>query len=141
MRRYPVVVRFPLHWGEMDALGHVNNARYFTWFESARIALFERVGLASSGRPALGPILAHTRCDFLRPLTYPAEVLVGARITRLGRTSFGMEYGVALAGAADEPVARGEGVIVLVDYTTGAKVPIPDDLRSRLATLGSTADS
>lgn len=44
MEGFPVVVRIPVLWGDMDALGHVNNARYFAWFESARIALFERVG-------------------------------------------------------------------------------------------------
>jgi acyl-CoA thioester hydrolase len=133
MDDYPVTVAVSVQWGDMDALGHVNNARYFTWFESARIALFERVGLASVGTPTVGPILAHTRCDFLAPVTYPAELVAGGRIDRLGTTSFTMGYGIARAAAPGELVARGEGVVVLIDYTSGAKVPIPDDLRSRLA--------
>jgi len=136
MDGYPVVVRFPLHWGEMDALGHVNNARYFTWFESARMALFDRVGLVTTGRPTVGPILAHTSCDFLAPVHYPAEMLTGTRIDRLGTSSFAMGYSVARAQEPNRPVARGEGVLVLIDYTTGAKVPIPDDLRAALAALG-----
>lgn len=133
MDDYPVTVALSVQWGDMDALGHVNNARYFTWFESARIALFERVGLTSVGTPTVGPILAHTRCDFLAPVTYPAELVAGSRIDRLGNSSFTMGYGIARAAAPGELVARGEGVVVLIDYTSGAKVPIPDDLRERLA--------
>lgn len=123
-------------WGDMDALGHVNNARYFAWFESARIALFERVGLAATGTPEIGPILAHTRCDFLAPVRYPAEVLAGTRIARLGITSFTMTYQIALAGEPGRAVARGEGVVVLIDYRSGAKVAIPAELRAALTALG-----
>jgi acyl-CoA thioester hydrolase len=136
MRPFPVIVRVPVQWGDMDALGHVNNAVYFTWFESARIALFQRVGLAITGVPAVGPILASTRCDFLAPVRYPAEVVAGTRVGRLGNTSFTMEYEVALAGVAERPVARGEGVVVLIDYRDGAKVPLPPALREALAALG-----
>lgn len=135
MNGFPVVVHFPVHWAEMDALGHVNNARYFTWFESARMELFARVGLASTGTPAVGPILARTACDFLAPVRCPAEVVVGTRISRLGNTSFGMDYAVALAGSPDRPLARGDAVVVLIDYRSGAKVPIPSELRERLAAL------
>lgn len=136
MNDYPVVVRFPVHWGELDALGHVNNGRYFTWFETARMALFRRVALDFEGTPAVGPILAHTSCDFLAPVRYPADVLAGAGIDKLGNTSFTMAFGVALAEEPDRMVARGAGVIVLIDYATGAKVPIPDALRRRLTELG-----
>ena len=135
MQRYSVVVRFPVHWGELDALGHVNNARYFTWFESARMELFRRVEIDFTGTPAVGPILAHTSCDFLAPVRFPADVLAGAGIAKLGNTSFTMDFGVALADDPDRPVARGQGVIVLIDYASGAKVPIPGALRERLEGL------
>jgi acyl-CoA thioester hydrolase len=125
-----------LRFADMDALGHVNNAVYFTWFESARIALFERVGLAITGVPAVGPILAHTRCDFLAPVRYPGEVLAGTRIERLGSTSFTMEYEAALAGEPERPVARGQGVVVLIDYRDGSKVALPAALRDALSALG-----
>ena len=131
--RYPVEVPIRVQWGDMDALGHVNNARYFTWFESARMALFERLRLDSQGIPEVGPILAHTSCDFLAPVTYPAELVAGTRISRLGTTSFGMDYGIRqVSPGTERPVARGEGVIVVIDYRTGAKVPIPAELRQRL---------
>jgi acyl-CoA thioester hydrolase len=136
MQRFPVVVRVPVQWGDIDALGHVNNAVYFTWFESARIALFERVGLAITGTPEVGPILAHTRCDFLAPVRYPGEVLAGTRIERLGTTSFTMEYEAALAGDPERPVARGQGVVVLIDYRDSSKVPLSATLRDALSALG-----
>jgi acyl-CoA thioester hydrolase len=135
MRDYPVVVEFPVHWGELDALGHVNNARYFTWFESARMAMFERVGLEFTGTPEIGPILAHTSCDFLAPVQFPARLLVGARIATLGNTSFTMEYGAALESDPNRLVARGRGVIVLIDYRTGSKVALPEALRTALEAL------
>lgn len=132
---FPVTCRFPVHWGEMDALGHVNNIRYFAWFETARMALFRKVGIVADRPTSTGPILATTSCDFLRPLVYPADVIVGANVRSVGNTSFVMEYGVALADAPNRLVARGRGVIVLVDYDTGDKRRVPDDVRQAIAAL------
>lgn len=133
---YPVEVPITVHWGDMDALGHVNNARYFTWFESARMALFEHVGLVATGTPEVGPILAHTRCDFLKPVVYGDDIVAGTRIGHLGNSSFVMEYGLLWGEPRRrELVARGEGVIVLIDYRNGNKVSIPEDLRGKLEAL------
>jgi acyl-CoA thioester hydrolase len=132
---YPVTIAFPIHWGDMDALGHVNNGRYFRWFESARIACFQRIGVSTSGR-GVGPILASTSCDFLRPLVYPADVVVGARIVRVGETSMTIEYGLWRAGAEEELHARGTSVVVLVNYETGDKVRVPEEVRQAIAMLG-----
>lgn len=135
MSDLPVTVTLPIQWGDMDSLGHVNNARYFTWFESARIALFEGVGMATTGSPSEGPILAQTRCDFLAPLHWPGEIVVGTGISRIGTKSFTMLYEIARTDALDQPVARGEGVVVMMDYERGATVPISDALRGRLEEL------
>lgn len=135
MTGYPVEVRFPIHWGEMDALGHANNARYFSWFESARIAYFEKIGFSADPSAPVGPILKTASCEFGRPVVYPADLVVGARVPRLGNTSFTMEYAVALAAAPDAPVATGDSVVVVVDYRTGEKVPVPDDLRRAIDAL------
>lgn len=136
MEGFAVVVRFPVLWGDMDSLGHVNNARYFTWFESARIEYLRALGLETEGAPEYGPILAHTSCDFLAPVTWPAEVEVGARAPRIGNTSFEMEYRAALLSAPDEAVARGKGIVVMFNYTTGEKAALSDELRARIEELG-----
>ena len=134
---HPVTVSIPVQWGDMDALGHVNNARFFSWFESARIALFERIGVAT--KPStVGPILATTTCDFLRPVVFPATVQIGVRVSRIGETSIGMEYEVTDAAASEGTAtvyARGTSVAVLVDYGTMQKVRVPEAVRTAIAAL------
>ena len=98
---HPVSVSIPVQWGDMDALGHVNNARFFSWFESARIALFQRIGVATGGPSEVGPILATTTCDFLHPVVFPATVQIGVRVARVGETSIGMEYEVTDAAPTE----------------------------------------
>jgi acyl-CoA thioester hydrolase len=132
MDGFAVVERIPVQWGDMDAFGHVNNARFFTWFETARIAYFRELDLPADLSDGVGPILAHTSCDYLSPVEYPAEVLVGARVTRLGGSSFHHEYVIASSDRPDQPVAKGVGIIVLYDYETEKSVPLPDDLRARI---------
>ena len=127
-----VTVRIPILWGDMDAFGHVNNVRYFTWFEAARITYFERMGLEVDPGKGLGPILAATKADFLIPLAYPGEVDVTARVVRLGRTSFEMHYEVKVGR---DLCARGTSVIVLIDYDTEEKVPLTQAMRDRISEI------
>jgi acyl-CoA thioester hydrolase len=135
MNAFPVTVSCPIQWGDMDALGHVNNARYFTWFESARIALLSRAGVVADRPREMGPILATTTCDFVRPLTYPGDVVVGAGVAKLGRTSIAMEYGVWRADQPDTMCAHGSSVVVLVNYGSMAKVEVPPSVRAALEVL------
>ena len=58
MGRWTTEVTLDVAWGEMDALGHVNNIRYFAWAETARIALFRQLGMAVLPEDPVGPILA-----------------------------------------------------------------------------------
>lgn len=131
----PVTVTLPILWGDMDSMGHVNNARYFTWFESARIELFRRVGMETGGTPSEGPILARADCEFLVALEWPGDVVVGTGISRIGTKSFTMVYELARADDPDRVAARGEGVIVMLDYRRGETVQISDALRERLEGL------
>jgi len=135
MGRYPVTVEFPIHWGEMDAFGHVNNARFFTWFESSRIAFFRAAGIALTPADSMAPILAAAHCDYLKPVVFPLEVVVGARAEKLGKTSLTLEHAVWPKGNSGELLAKGTSVVVLLNYATGAKVPIPDSIRAAIAAL------
>jgi acyl-CoA thioester hydrolase len=135
---FPVTVSYAIHWAEMDAMGHVNHARYFTWFESARIALFARIGILADRPRDIGPILAMATCDFIRPVVYPASIVAGARILKVGRTSITMEYAVWLADEPERPCARGATVAVLVDYRTMEKVEVPADVRAKIVELTSS---
>lgn len=132
MDGYPVRLEIPVAWGDMDAFGHVNNTVYFRWFESTRMAFFERIGIAASRPEKVGPIVASTTCDYLMPVEYPATVVVVARVQRVGNTSFVIEHVATKDGA---PVARGSAVIVLIDYETGEKIRVPDEMRAAIASL------
>ena len=135
MLPFHVTVTFPVHWGEMDPMGHVNHARYFTWFESARIALFAKVGIRADAPRDIGPILAMASCDFIRPVVYPATIVSGARILKVGRTSITMEYAAWEATDPEHPCARGASVAVLMDYRTMGKVEVPQAVRAAIAEL------
>lgn len=132
---YPVTVEFPVHWGEMDAFGHVNNARFFTWFESSRIAFFQAAGIPTERRDAVAPILAAAHCDYLEPVVYPVRLVVGARATKLGNTSVTLEHAVWRQGAPERVLARGTSVVVLLNYSTGEKVRVPDSIRGAITAL------
>ena len=138
MNAFPVSVRFPVQWGEMDAFGHVNNARFLTWFETARIAYLTQVGLWSATPAGLGPILASAQVDFVRPVVFPAELAVRARVSRIGTTSLLMEYAVEDA-ASGVLYARGSSAIVTLEYPAYRKVPVPGALRAAIETLEGRA--
>ena len=94
MNHYPFTVCFPVHWGDMDALGHVNHTRHLVWMETARIKLFDEIGLDWRAESTPGPILANLNVDYLAPVHFPARVECGLRTSRIGNTSFVIDYGV-----------------------------------------------
>ena len=129
---WPVNVVVPVAWGDMDAFGHVNNTVYLRWFETARMDLFVRLGvLERMERDRVGPILASTRCDFRVPVSYPDEIVARAAISRIGNSSYVMAYEVH-STVHDAVAAEGEGVIVMMSYESGEKVPIDAELRTAL---------
>jgi acyl-CoA thioester hydrolase len=136
LSEFPVTVDFTVRWGDMDSLGHVNNVLYFRYFETARIAYFERLGIVLdlAKKATVGPILVSTRCDFMVPMVYPDSAVVGARVREARTTSLTMDYGI-YRGPERALCAAGSSVIVLYDYEKKAKVPIPADMRGRIETL------
>lgn len=132
---YPLVIEAPVAWGEMDSMGHVNNIVYFRYFESARIAYFERVGfMAHMAETGVGPILASTQCRFRLPLSYPDTVFVGARAEQVSEDRFLMKY-LAVSRRHAKPAAEGEGLIVSFDYRAQRKAPLPAEVRARIEEL------
>lgn len=126
---FPVVVRIPVQWGEMDAYDHVNNTVFFRYFESARVRYLERCGFVESReRQGVGAILHSTDCRFLRPLVYPDTVLVGARAAEVSEDRFEMEYRIVSLDQ-DAVAAHGRGLVVSFDYGAGEKAPLPEAVR------------
>lgn len=129
---FPVVIETAVAWGEMDALGHVNNVVYFRWFESGRIAYLDRIGFLGGGPgSAVGPILAETRCRFRRPLHWPDVVRIGARAVAVEEDRFTMEYRV-VGLSAGVVAAEGSGVVVSYDYGANRKAALPAAVRAAI---------
>lgn len=125
---YPIEVRFR----DLDALGHVNNAVYATYLESARIAYYQRLVGGSLDR--LGIILAELTIRYKAPAHFGDELLVGVRVSRIGGKSFTMDYAIARLGDG-ALIATAQSVLVAYDYAAGRSVPVSDEFRARVAEL------
>lgn len=138
---YPHRTAVKLAWGEMDALGHVNNIIYFRYMETARIDYFESLGInLPTISSDFGPILAHIECQFLSAVSYPDDLIIGSHIYHFGTTSLKMEHGI-YSSKQDRVVARGDSVIVMIDYQTMTKVPVPEELKQVITDYQASAKS
>ncbi|WP_036665843.1 acyl-CoA thioesterase [Paludibacterium yongneupense] len=122
--------RIVMRWGDMDALGHLNNTCYFRYLEQIRIDWLESLGEAI--RPgAAGPVIASTGCTFLRELRYPGELDITIEIEHLGRSSLKLRHRFFRYGSGDDIVyATAEAVLVWVDYAQGQATALPAVLRA-----------
>ena len=128
-------MRMPIRWGDMDAMGHVNNTMYFRYFEQARIAWLDadRLRARSAGE---GPVIVNAHCTFLKQLKYPGEIEVSTLVGPPGRSSFEMTHEIRLVGAdgrAGAVHAEGGAKIVWVDSSAEKSVPLPDKVRALLS--------
>jgi acyl-CoA thioester hydrolase len=120
-----------IRYADLDVLGHVNNAKYFTYMETARVRYFADVVGWDGQWHTLSIILARTSCDFKLPLGYGDGVKVCVRTSRLGKKSFDMAY--ALIREQDEALAAiGISTQVAYDYETRQSIPIPDSWRAKM---------
>ncbi|HEX7386464.1 MAG TPA: thioesterase family protein [Castellaniella sp.] len=118
-------VRQEVRWGDLDALHHVNNTVYFRYFEEARVQLFTALdGTAFARRPV---VLAQASCDFLIPLLYPASIVVGLKLVRVGRSSLELECWIADPADVTKVYARGRSVLVCIDEHTHRSVAWPPE--------------
>ncbi len=139
LAKFPVILEWPVQWGDQDALGHVNNTVYFRWCESARVAYLQRLGLEAWMTPntnptGIGPILAKIECNYKRQLHFPDTVRIGSRISQLGRTSLTMEHSLVSA-QQNVIVAESTSVIVVFNYQTQRPTPIPPEVRQAIEQL------
>ena len=127
------VDRVPMRWGEMDALGHMNNVSYFRYFEQARISWFD--SLSIDYRPdSEGPILGTMTCRFLKPAVYPTEIEVTTFVGRPGRSSFVMFHEMFRAGDPAMLYAEATAVMVWIDVGQGSSRPLPEWMLKELRT-------
>lgn len=122
-----------VRWGDMDAVGHVNNATYLTYFEQARIGWLASIGAgAVAFSETAGPVMANVSCEFRRAIVHPARLRVEVTAGPAGRSSLPTGYRIVDARDPTVEYATGSSVLVWVDYRTGKSVPLPEELRSVL---------
>ncbi len=138
--RSPYTIRQVVAWGEMDVLGHVNNAVYLRWIESVRSHYFEMVGInALFAAERIGPILARVELNFLSTIDFPDELWLSTEVVRLGNSSFTMRNRI-WSPKRDKICASGEAVIVMIDYGCGDKaVRVPEPIRAAMRAIEGAA--
>jgi len=121
----------PLRWGDMDALGHVNNIMYFRFFETIRLAWVEQLGFGTLGEGEEGLVIVDNHAEYLIPVVYPAELHVRLGGHSPGRSSFISTYTITV----DEVLTtRGSARIVWVNNREMKSMPLPEKI---LQLLGS----
>jgi len=135
---YPFVHKVEVRFRDLDAMGHVNNAVFLTYVESARVAYWLKLR-GRAGLRDMDLILARTEIDYRSPLELGETAEIGLRIAEVGRSSFVIEFAM-LDSATQRLAAEGRNVLVYYDYAAGRTAALPDELRAALL-LQSTAAS
>jgi acyl-CoA thioester hydrolase len=125
------VERIPIRWGDMDAMGHVNNTVYFRYMEQARIGWFDALVPAEEAWKSTGIVIANATCNFKRPINYPGTVEVKMYIGPPGGSSVPTFYDLVVS--ENQIIhADGEATVVFIDMAKQKAVRIPDAIRDLL---------
>ena len=121
--------RIAVRWGDMDAMGHVNNATYFRYMETARIDWFRSIGCVPDAQGE-GPVIVNAFCNFYRQFEYPDEVLLKMYVSDPGRTTF--ESWATMEKVAEPGVvcAAGGATTIWVNFPQQKAVGLPDWIRA-----------
>ena len=129
-RKLVHTTRMPLRWGDMDAMGHVNNTVYFRFMEQARIGWFDALVPRGEAWKSTGIVIANASCNFKRPLNYPATVEVKLSVGTPGGSSVPTYYELVID---NDLYADGEATVVFIDMEKQKPMRIPERIRSLLS--------
>lgn len=126
---FPFQTTIKVRFRDLDAMGHVNNAVYFTYMEIARSEFFAH--FFDIDEPLDFPIiLGEASCRYLSPAQYGETVRVGLGVSRFGTKSFDIVY--RMGGEDGRLVATGRTAIVMFDYREGNSFPVPDSFKAQV---------
>lgn len=125
---HPITVRY----GDLDPQGHVNNAAYLTYVESARLGYYQTTGIWREDSGALtGMVVAHIDIDYLAPITLGQDIRVGIRLARIGNKSLTLDFRIESL-PEKKIVARGTSVMVAYDNASKKGIPFPMEWREKI---------
>jgi acyl-CoA thioester hydrolase len=135
LRGFPVILEMDISWGDMDVYGHVNNTRYFRYFEDARIRYWETLAFTEEDAPRhLGVIVASTSCKFRAPLTYPDRIFVAARVLHLDEQRFSMSYKI-ISQKLGKIAAMGDALMVGYDLKDLRPMNFTERVRDKIRAM------
>lgn len=125
-------MQIPVRFRDLDAMGHVNNAVFFTYFEIGRETFDSDIVSSQIEKSLSSFILAHISCDYIRPVTMGSRLTLTMAVKKIGKKSF--DYLYILSDSVDESVeyARGESVQVCYDYERNKSVDLSPEFREIL---------
>ncbi|HLG35722.1 MAG TPA: thioesterase family protein [Bacteroidia bacterium] len=123
--RTSVEVRF----ADMDSFGHVNNAKFLTFIEQARIKYFDDISGWHYDSNKEGVILAHASLDFIRPLDFKEKLSVLTMCISIGTKSISLVHRII---AGEEEIATAESVLVAFDYVMMKSISVPQKWREAI---------
>lgn len=125
----------PVRWGDMDAMGHVNNTVYFRYIEHARVEWMREID-ATPNPNGEGPVIINAHCTFRKQITYPATIELKTLVGAPGRSSFETRYEMRLlqedGQAGPEIYAEAGAKVVWVNFLAQKSTPLPDRIRALL---------
>lgn len=119
----------PIRWGDMDAMGHVNNTVYFRYMESTRIEWFDKIGFIPNPQGE-GPVIVNAFCNFYKQFEYPGNVLVKLYVSDPGRTTFESWCTLERTDQPGVVFAAGGATTIWVDFPKQKAVTLPDWVRA-----------
>ena len=122
--------RFPIRWGDMDAMGHVNNTSYFRFMEIVRIEWANTIGENLDANTVQGMVIVNAFCTFHKQFEFPGDILARMYVSDPGRTSFETWTTMTRTDQPDAVYASGGATIVWSDYSRQKSVPLPDPIRT-----------
>jgi acyl-CoA thioester hydrolase len=130
-KRFVFEMQMPMRWGDMDAMGHVNNTLYFRFMEVVRLEWLFKLGVNMSALGD-GPVIVNAFCNFLRQLQYPGDLRVTLFVANPGRSSFDTFHTIERVDQPGETYAEGGARAVWTDYAAKKSAPLPDWFRQHL---------
>jgi acyl-CoA thioester hydrolase len=120
----------PIRWGDMDAMGHVNNTIYLRFFEIVRLDWMYGLGRRVDAGAGEGPVIVNAFVNFLRQLEFPGELRLRHYVANPGRTSLDTFVTIERTDEPGQLYAEGGARMVWTDYTERKSKPLPDWFRA-----------